>query len=732
MSTMYPFPSHVSVQSFVTVKLCDKGMYDLWKIQMLYLLKSHHMLGLIKNRGSVDDDWKRSDALVSGWILASLSEQAAIMVLSRLKSKFPQQTDFTAKETWDEVQIMYGQHEAEQCGGAAVFHQEKRMEEVDGRSKNNQQMYLAAEYGRLDTLRIILKKTKVEITDAITINGNTALHVAVANNTFLESMLELLPYNKALMGVRNSDGSTLLHVAAAYGNINAAKILVCRSPELLSAKDNEGCTPLDIVLSNPWHTETCLFLWNSALPDIEQLDSRFEHLVKAISHGYFDLAKSYIQSYSSLKSAAVLMAIAQYCPADFSPHQIYLYEMWSTPIWHFVNRDSLAIDMDHGFLKLANLVLRAVVVSPFKMLLRICMKLSVFKNYKEKMERRSVARALLDIVCEKIKFSNDTSSYPAFYTEPILEAIRRDASDVVEKIVNWFPSAAMVVDEDGNNISQASFKNRASRVAALVINTSIAKHTSLSQKIKDDHCGNNFLHYVARLGPSKKLNLLSSPPFQLQLELRWFKLAQEKVPQGLMEKNCFGETPEMVFTKEHKELLVECGNWMKSTANSHALTATIIITIMFAAAITVPGGNDEKNKGVPNFNGKPAFIVFEVSIVIAMVTAYLSMLLFSTILNARFTEQDFHIRRPLALMVASVSLLLSAMFSMVAFGAALSLIFGMEIPWALGFIAALIGIPMAISSNFYSNLLHDWIHNESEFSRITFSGRLNLLGRILI
>ncbi|KAM0003131.1 hypothetical protein Hdeb2414_s0297g00860181 [Helianthus debilis subsp. tardiflorus] len=113
MSTMYPFPSHVSVQSFVTVKLCDKGMYDLWKTQMLYLLKSHHMLGLLKNRGSVDDDLKRSDALVSGWILASLSEQAAIMVLSRLKSKFPQQTDFTAKETWDEVQIMYGQHEAD-------------------------------------------------------------------------------------------------------------------------------------------------------------------------------------------------------------------------------------------------------------------------------------------------------------------------------------------------------------------------------------------------------------------------------------------------------------------------------------------------------------------------------------------------------------------------------------------------------------------------------------------
>lgn len=150
----------------------------------------------------------------------------------------------------------------------------------------------------------------------------------------------------------------------------------------------------------------------------------------------------------------------------------------------------------------------------------ICVE--VFMHFKKKMERRRVAIQLLDSVCGLIKFSNDASSYPDFYTEPLLEAIRRDASDVVEKIVYWFPGAAMIVDKDGNNISQAAFKNRSSKVIALIVNRLMAKRTSLSQKIKDDHCENNFLHFAARLAPSNKLDLLSCPPFQLQRELLWF------------------------------------------------------------------------------------------------------------------------------------------------------------------------------------------------------------------
>ncbi|KAI3670722.1 hypothetical protein L1987_87717 [Smallanthus sonchifolius] len=596
------------------------------------------------------------------------------------------------------------------------------MEEVKDKSKNNQQLYLAAECGTQQDLSRILKNPKVELTESISINGNTALHIAVANRKdgFLKSMLDFLPANFPLMEVRNSDGSTLLHLAASFGKTDAARILVDRSRDLLSAKDNQGCTPLDIILSNPWSKEMCLFLWNSSTPDMEHDTTRGDQpLVNAISYGHFDLAKTLLGRYNSLKGDSVLMAIAQHCPADFKPYDTIIYKLWQTPVLDFV-KGTLDMEnckiVDHGYLSLANFVLRAGAML-------------VFNRLKEKLERRRYAREVLDTVCGLIKFSNDASSYRDFYTEPILEAIRRDASDIVEKIVYWFPCAAMIVDEDGNNITQAAWKNRALKVYALIVNRNMAKHTSLSQKIQDDPFGNNFLHFAARLAPARKLDLISAPPFQLQ------RAAQDILPLAILEKNCFGETPEMVFTKEHKELVTESGNWMKSTANSYALTATLIITVVFAAAITVPGGNKENDggkkgtDGVPKFIDNPAFIVFITSIAVSMVTSSMSLLLFLAILTSRYTEQDFGIVLPLTLVIALVSLFVSATSTMLAFGAALFLMLG---KWTLALIAPSIGIPICSFFWFYSVLLSDFFASVLQFLTINRFRRLKLLGRIFI
>ena len=99
--------------------------------------------------------------------------------------------------------------------------------------------------------------------DKLTNNGNTVLHVAVGSSTknheFLKKLLEKTPKDK-LLDIINSDGSSLLHVAAIGGNIEVVNILVERNPELLLAKDKEGHTPLALSVSN-MHTKTshCLF-----------------------------------------------------------------------------------------------------------------------------------------------------------------------------------------------------------------------------------------------------------------------------------------------------------------------------------------------------------------------------------------------------------------------------------------------------------------------------------------
>jgi hypothetical protein len=57
-----------------------------------------------------------------------------------------------------------------------------------------------------------------------------------------------------------------------------------------------------------------------------------------------------------------------------------------------------------------------------------------------------------------------------------------------------------------------------------------------------------------------------------------------------------GKTPWQVFKEEHKALLEEGKNWMKDTSNSCMLVATLIATIAFAAAISVPGGNKPRQR----------------------------------------------------------------------------------------------------------------------------------------
>ncbi|MFS7939420.1 hypothetical protein Hanom_Chr05g00451491 [Helianthus anomalus] len=83
----------------------------------------------------------------------------------------------------------------------------KLMKEVVDRSRKNQQMYLAAESGTVEDVCSIEGKLKVPITDSISSNGNTALHVAAAKREggFLKSILR---DEIQLIDVRNLEGST--------------------------------------------------------------------------------------------------------------------------------------------------------------------------------------------------------------------------------------------------------------------------------------------------------------------------------------------------------------------------------------------------------------------------------------------------------------------------------------------------------------------------------------------
>ncbi|KAJ0930141.1 hypothetical protein HanPSC8_Chr04g0145851 [Helianthus annuus] len=102
------YPTLVCAPNIVTMKLSGRDTYDAWRIQMLCLLESHDMLHFIlpAENGVVEKNsklWRRSDAVVKGWILGSLSQKPLKLVVDLVKTK----THFTSKDVWDELHTIY-------------------------------------------------------------------------------------------------------------------------------------------------------------------------------------------------------------------------------------------------------------------------------------------------------------------------------------------------------------------------------------------------------------------------------------------------------------------------------------------------------------------------------------------------------------------------------------------------------------------------------------------------
>ncbi|KAL7592974.1 hypothetical protein Lser_V15G32870 [Lactuca serriola] len=690
----YPYPSHVCAPNFVTFKLSCKDEYRIWKTQMLCLLKSHAMLGFIdgtlvspqmvvSGKEKVGEPnihwlWTRSDSLVKGWILGSLSRETLGCVLDRFADQQTEE-DCSAMDVWNELQTMYGHAVVPQLPPVvADKHEEERAEA-------HEHLDRAIRSGDWDLVLETKRKHKVTSIEKITNNGNSALHVAVGTTQkpqFILNLLNLIPENIRLSAVRNSDGNTPLHVAAIIGYTEAAKILVERNRDLLLAKNKEGHTSLAIALSS-MHTETSQFLLAQMNTDIEK-DTLFygtsgdELLVSVISSKNFHLANDLMRHVKRVDTDAVLMAIAQNFPSELNKVEAYA----GTEIMHYKGAEFLQTFCDVSRLHpracccllltvLLGLFIWGIfyVIFLFPRMLKMLVRPFIIKR----VQVHADAMELLETVCRRIKHKNDPSSFHRCYTNPIFEAIRENAYEVVHWIVPFFKNAIWSTNKDGHNIIQYAVINRSEKVYNLLYHMS--DHKNIYRTIKDSS-GNNLLHLAARLAPTNKLNLISGAALQIQSELQWFKEVEGFVcPLNIKQKNSFDETPQMVFTREHKELVIEGEKWMKATAESYTITAALITTIVFAAAITVPGGNNQ-DTGIPLFTNHTAFTIFAISDAISLFAAVTSLLMFLSILTARFAEQDFLFKLPTKLIIGLATLFISTTAMIIAFGATLYLVFG--------------------------------------------------------
>ena len=149
-----------------------------------------------------------------------------------------------------------------------------------------------------------------------------------------------------------------------------------------------------------------------------------------------------------------------------------------------------------------------------------------------------------------------------------------------------------------------------------------------------------------------------------------------------------------LFTEEHKRLAEAGEKWMKDTSNSCMIVSTLIATFVFAAAFTVPGGN--KDNGVPIYLWTKAFIVFAVADTLALFSSVTSLLMFFSIITARYAEEDFCESLPKKLITGLASLFLSVATMVTAFGATIYLVLNERLKWIAIPITLLASLPVSI------------------------------------
>ncbi|GLU12209.1 hypothetical protein SLE2022_289070 [Rubroshorea leprosula] len=285
------------------------------------------------------------------------------------------------------------------------------------------------------------------------------------------------------------------------------------------------------------------------------------------------------------------------------------------------------------------------------------------------------ANSVLQYWCKEISTYRDATQIVESGTiSAIFQAIKNGGVKIVIEILKSNPDLIWCNKNLSREILISAIKYRRGGILGFVLRLDAGKKTFLSLTDED---GNNVLHLVAKL-PDFQTYVTLSPAWFLQQEVKWFEEVGNLLPRWYQgAKNHYGQTPSQVFDGEHQQWTKEANEWAKKTANSFLLVSALIVTIMFAALFTVPGGNNQET-GIPILLHRKLFSGFLICDVVSLLTASISMLLFLTILTDSYGPVGLLRMLPSELMVAIFLLIISIVTMILAFVFALTIMLPKE------------------------------------------------------
>ncbi|CAN6708872.1 unnamed protein product [Malus baccata var. baccata] len=259
------------------------------------------------------------------------------------------------------------------------------------------------------------------------------------------------------------------------------------------------------------------------------------------------------------------------------------------------------------------------------------------------------SRQILDCMCDVIKHLTRKEMDDSDVYDVIFAAVENGIVEVVTSLCKARPELLLLSNDDKKNIFQYAVECRQEKVYSLIYGV---RQRNLITTLLDDS-ENDILHCAGLLSPLAKLDRIAGAALQMQRERQWYK--------------------------NHEKLHKEGEKWMKGTTSSCTVVSALIITIMFAVAFTVPGGNNQET----------------VSDAISLFSSATSVLMFLGILTSHYAEDDFLKSLPTNMIIGLSTLFISITTMMVAFSFALFIMLW-DKPWITYPIIFLAGVPVIL------------------------------------
>ncbi|GLT34782.1 hypothetical protein SLA2020_092780 [Shorea laevis] len=697
----------VSSTTSIVPFLLKKDNYEDWRIYMENYLLAQDLGDIIES--GEDADLRSSSNGVGNWRKKNAAVLHAIHTTTS-SDIFAQIKEIRlAKDAWSKLAKMHQEWQSKSKPKTGVDGPDGGEENEMTEDSRFVELKKSICKGDWNAVRPFFVSDKNPL-DTIILSGEgyTALHVAVrvGQDKIAEELIKMMSETDLeVKTASSSGGNTALTILACEGRTHVAKCMVQKSRKLLTIESDQGHIPVTAACTKG-HKEITYYLYSVTPPEVFQPQNGnygFDLIRWGMANKMLDICLNLLQrnpkltvtTNPKLQGPSPIFSYSRQSSAFFSGSRLRFWQRW---IYHWLKvklpnttSDEVRITISHQ----QDLKEKNIGTQVFGRLRRLGLLLLKFFGIKQIYDLKAThlyALEILRCMCSHVSTLKIPHLRNCGVIHATFEATKQGMIEFVIELLK-VTQPLYYTDEDGRSVFTIAIQYRRENIFNLQYGIHDAWRAEILNLI--DKKGNSMLHVAGEIAPDFRLARISNSALRMQRELQWFKEVKRIVPEWCKEfKNHNGETPYEVFTERHKELVKEGAEWMTKTSQSFTVVGALIVTILFAAAFTLPGGNDQ-NTGFPMFLRKRSFMIFIISDAVSFFAASTSVLMFLGILTSRLAQEDFLESLPRKLIIGLSTLFISIAAMTVSFSVALLIIFH-DRWWAIIPIIMMASIPVAL------------------------------------